>query len=67
MYILQSPLAGEAINLKSIKPERNILAEAQVNLNDAWKPMGKFLAHSATGVSQLFVYKTPFDLWLRNR
>ena len=62
-----SPLAGEAINLKSIKPERNILAEAQVNLNDAWKPMGKFLAHSATGVSQLFVYKTPFDLWLRNR
>ena len=23
--------------------------------------MGKFLAHSSTTVSQLFVYKTPFD------
>ena len=52
--------------IRFFSPETNILAEAQVSLKNAWKPMGKFLASSAIIVSQLFVYKTPFDLWLRN-
>ena len=30
-----------------LSPKRNILAEAQVSLKNAWKPMGKFLAYSA--------------------
>ena len=49
------------------KDAKNISAEAPGNLYNAWKLMGKFLASSAISVSQLFVYKTPFDLWLRNR
>ena len=46
---------------------RNISVGAPGNLYNAWKPMEKFLAITPLSVSQLFVYKTPFDLWLRNR
>ena len=46
--------------------ERDILAEAQVSLKNDWEPMEEFLAITPLSVSQLFVYKTPFDLWLRN-
>ena len=53
--------------IRFFDPDRNISVEAPGNLYNAWKPMGKFLASIATSVSQLFVYKTPFDLWLRNR
>ena len=46
--------------------ERDILAEAQVSLKmlgSRWRNFGGqiFL------IGQLFVYKTPFDLWFRNR
>ena len=47
--------------------EANILTEAQFNLNNAWEPMALVIFPIAILLSQLFVYKTLFDLWLRNR
>ena len=59
--------SGEAIKPKTFDSKRDILAEAPVSLKNAWEPMEEFLASTPISVSQLFVYKTPFDLWLRNR
>ena len=37
-----SPLPGEAINPQTFFYERDILAEAQVSLKNAWMPMEEF-------------------------
>ena len=49
------------------RAERNILTEAQFNLKNAWEPMASVIFPIAIILSQLIVYKTLFDLLLRNR
>ena len=48
---LGTPLPGEAINPQTFVYERDILAEAQVSLKNAWRPM------EADG-GQIFYYKS---------
>ena len=64
MYVTPGWLSYQ---IRFFDSNRNISVGAPGNLYNAWKPMEKFLAITPLSVSQLFVYKTPFDLWLRNR
>ena len=62
-----TPLPGRAIKPGFSCPAIIQLAEAQLGLFKTFKPMGTFLTSSPHFDGQLFVYKTPFDLWHRNR
>ena len=63
----RAPLPGRAIKPGFSCPAIIQLAEAQLGLFKTFKPMGTFLTSSPHFDGQLFVYKTPFDLWHRNR